>query len=263
MGLWQLGHAIQGVRLARHPAHGRGEDRRRRGREPLHRARPQRRAAHPVGPGRRLRIPAQVRRGPRRRSRDGQQQHLPGRRLQARQPHPRRPEGARQGGAAQPRLHRGDGQDRFTRPEGLAGRRDQLPRPGRHARPAGLARRGLGRDLRPARRRPAAGARVQVLRAGVLPHRRAGLGHVVRPLRRAGGQGDGVPGHRSPRTRHQHRVHRRPAAPAREARAPSTSTAVSTPTTTSSSAAPIPSSSSGSWSRWSAVAATARAARSL
>ena len=39
----------------------------------------------------------------------------------------------------------------------------------------------LADDLRPARRRPAAGAGVQVLRAGVLPHRRPGLGHVVRP----------------------------------------------------------------------------------
>ena len=39
----------------------------------------------------------------------------------------------------------------------------------------------LADDLRADRRRPAAGARVQVLRAGVLPHRRPGLGHVVRP----------------------------------------------------------------------------------
>ena len=39
---------------------------------------------------------------------------------------------------------------------------------------------GLRRDLRADRRRPAARAGVQVLRAGVLPHRRPGLGHVVR-----------------------------------------------------------------------------------
>ena len=77
---------------------------------------------------------------------------------------------------------------------------------------------GLADDLRPARRRPAAGAGVQVLRAGVLPHRRPGLGHVVRALRGARRQGDGVPGHRPPRARHQHRVHRGPAAAAREAR---------------------------------------------
>ena len=38
-----------------HPAHGAGEDRRRRDRAPLHRPRADRRAAHPVGPGRRLR----------------------------------------------------------------------------------------------------------------------------------------------------------------------------------------------------------------
>ena len=71
--------------------------------------------------------------------------------------------------------------DRLARPEDLARRRHQLPRPGRHARPAGLAGRSAAPDLRPARRRPAAGAGVQVLRAGVLPHRRPGLGHVVRP----------------------------------------------------------------------------------
>ena len=39
----------------------------------------------------------------------------------------------------------------------------------------------LAPDLRPDRAGSAAGAGVQVLRAGVLPHRRAGLGHLVRP----------------------------------------------------------------------------------
>ena len=104
------------------------------------------------------------------------------------------------------------------RPEDLARRGHQLPRPGRHARPPGPARRGPEHDLRPARRGPAARARVQVLRAGVLPHRRPGLGHVVRPRGRPRRPRRGVPRHRPPRARHQHRVHRRAAAAAREAR---------------------------------------------
>ena len=66
-------------------------------------------------------------------------------------------------------------------------------------------------------RGPAAGAGVQVLRAGVLPHGRAGLGHVVRARSRPRRPGHGLPRHRPPRARHQHRVHRRPAAAAREA----------------------------------------------
>ncbi len=50
------------------------------------------------------------------------------------------------------------------------------PRPGLDPRPSGPARRVARGDLRRARRRPPHGARVQVLRAGVLPHGRAGLG---------------------------------------------------------------------------------------
>ena len=202
-----------------HPAHRRGEDRRRRDGAPVHRPRADRRAAHPVGPGRRLRQAQGVRRGPRACAlgtinsntfqdddyKLGSLTHAD-------------PEVRAQGGPAQPRLHRGDGRDRLARPQDLARRRHQLPRPGRHARPPGLARRGAADDLRPARRRPAAGAGVQVLRAGVLPHRRPGLGHVVRPRDRPGRQGDRLPRHRPPRARHQHRVHRRPAAAAREAR---------------------------------------------
>ena len=50
-----------------------------------------------------------LRRGPRRRARHDQLQHLPGRRLQARQPHPRRPGGPAEGDRPPPRLHRGHG----------------------------------------------------------------------------------------------------------------------------------------------------------
>jgi hypothetical protein len=47
---------------------------------------------------------------------------------------------------------------------------------------------------------------------------RPGLGYRVRPRQRAGTQGVRLPRHRPPRARDQHRVHRRPAAAAREAR---------------------------------------------
>ena len=85
--------------------------------------------------------------------------------------------------------------------------------------PPGLAGREPRRDLRPDRRGPAAGARVQVLRAGVLPHRRARTGARRTPTCSALGERAMVcldTGHHAPG--HQHRVHRRPAAAAREAR---------------------------------------------
>ena len=134
-------------------------------------------------------------------------------------PDPRRPEDPAEGDRPPLRVHRRHGRDRVARPQDLAGRGHQLPGPGRHARPPGPARRvrcatiydRLGE-------RPAAGARVQVLRAGVLPHRRARLGHVVRAGGRPRRPGRGLPRHRPPRAGHQHRVHRRPAAAAREAR---------------------------------------------
>ncbi len=249
MGLRQLGHPLQGVRQRRHPADRPGEDRRRGRGAPVHRALAVGGPAHPVGPGRRLRCAQGVRRGPGRRAGHHQLQHVPGRRLQARQPHPRRPEGPREGGPAQPGLHRGDERDRLARPQDLAGRRHQLPRPGRHPGPPGLAGRGAEADLRPARRRPAAGARVQVLRAGVLPHRRPGLGHVVRPRERPRRQGDGLPGHRPPRARHQHRVHRGPAAAAREARLVRLQQPLLRRRRPDRRARPTRSSCSGSWSR--------------
>ena len=147
-----------------------------------------------------------------------QLQHLPGRRLQARRPDPHRPEDPPEGDRPPLRVRRRHGRDRVAGPEDLAGRGVQLPGPGRHARPPGPAGREPAHHLRPARRAPAAGARVQVLRAGVLPHGRARLGHVVRAGGRPRRAGRGLPRHRPPRARDQHRVHRRPAAAAREAR---------------------------------------------
>ena len=122
-------------------------------RAPVHRARAVGVAAHPVGPGRRLRRAARVRRGPRRRARHDQLQHVPGRRLQARRPDPHRPEDPAEGDRPPLRVHRRHGRDRVARPEDLAGRGHQLPGPGRHARPAGPARR------EPARRSTTGSAR--------------------------------------------------------------------------------------------------------
>ena len=56
------------------------------------------------------------------------------------------------------------------------------PGPGRPARPPGAPGRVPRHDLLPDRRAPAARPGVQVLRAGVLPHRRSRLGHVAGPV---------------------------------------------------------------------------------
>ena len=68
------------------------------------------------------------------------------------------------------------------------------------------------------RRRPADAARVQAVRAGVLHDGRARLGHRVRALHAAGDEGAGRRRHRPPRTGHEHRVHRRVAAAGGQAR---------------------------------------------
>ncbi len=113
------------------------------------------------------------------RARHDQLQRVPGRRLHARQRHQPRPGDPAQGDRPPARVHRHHGRDRLARPEAVVLRRHQLPGPGRHARPAGPARRRACRDLRPARRGPADAAGVQALRAGLLHDRRAGLGHVA------------------------------------------------------------------------------------
>ena len=127
-----------------------------------------------------------VRRRAGRRARRDQHQRLPGRRLQARQRHQPRPGGPAQGDRPPARVRRHHGRDRLARPEAVVLRRHQLPGPGRHAGPAGPARRRRCAEIyAPARRRPADAAGVQALRAGLLHHRRAGLGHLVRALPRA------------------------------------------------------------------------------
>ena len=234
VGVRQLGHPVQGLRQPRHAAHRRGEDRRRRDRCT---------GSPGLAPSVALHIPwDQVddygeARALRRASSASALGTINTNTFQdddyklGSLTHSR-PADPAQGDRPPPRVHRHHGRDRLARPEDLAGRRHQLPRPGRPARPAGPAGRVARRDLRPARRRPAAGAGVQVLRAGVLPHRRPGLGHVVRPVRGPRRQGRGLPRHRPPRAGHQHRVHRDAAAAARASSAPSTSTPASTPTTT-------------------------------
>ena len=75
----------------------------------------------------------------------------------------------------------------------------------------------LADGLRAARRRPADGAGVQALRAVVLHDGRAGLGHGLVQCLALGPEGEGRRRHRPPRAGHQHRVHRRLAAPGRQA----------------------------------------------
>ena len=177
MGLRQLGDPLQGVRAGGRAPHPAGEDRRRGDGAPLHRGRPAGVAAHPVGQGRGLRRPGEVRGRPRRRDRRHQRQPVPGRRLPARQRRQPRRRGAPQGDRPPARMRRHHGRHRVPRPQAVVRRRHQLPGPGLPAGPPGPARRGAAGHLRPARRRPAAAAGVQVLRARLLLHRRAGLGH--------------------------------------------------------------------------------------
>ena len=232
VGVRQLRHPVQGVRPEGRAARPVREDRRRRPGAPVHRRGAERRAAHPVGPGRRLRRPRQARGRPRRAHRRHQLQRVPGRRLHARLGDQPRPADPAQGHRPPARVRRHHGRDRVTRPQAVVLRRHQLSRPGRHRRPSGSPRRGTGRGVRAARRRSALPARVQAVRAGVLHDGRARLGHGVRALHRPRAEGAGRDRHRPPRAGHEHRVHRRRAAAGRASSAASTSTPASTPTTT-------------------------------
>ena len=250
VGVRQLGHPLQGVRHAGHPARPVREDRGCRAGATAYTA---------LAPTVALHIPwdkvddyddlRKPRRRPRRRARHDQLEHLPGRRLQVRRPHPRRRRRAAEGDRPPLRVHRHHGRDRLARPEDLARRGLELPGPGRHARPPGPPARLARDDLRAPRRRAAPRARVQVLRAGVLPHRCSRLGHLATP--------------RSPRSATRRWSASTPATtrPARTSSssscsccasassARSTSTRASTPTTTSSWAPPTRSSCSASSSR--------------
>ena len=190
------------------------------------------------------------------RARHDQLEHLPGRGLQVRRAHARRRPHPPQGDRPPPRVHRHHGRHRLARPEDLARRGLELPGPGRHPRPPGPPAGLAAADLRPPVGRAAARARVQVLRAVVLPHRRSGLGHVLRAGARRSATGRWSAS--TPATTRRARTSSSSSCSccASESSARSTSTRASTPTTTSSSAPPTRSSCSASSSRSSAAAAS-------
>ncbi len=104
--------------------------------------------------------------------------------------------------------------------------------PGRPARPARAARAGPRRALRGAARRHAAARRVQVLRARVLQHRPARLGHRRAPLPASRPAGAGPRRHGPPPAGDERRADRGRASRPRGCSAASTSTTGSTRTTT-------------------------------
>ena len=187
LGVRQLGHPVQGVRAA-----GRARATRTR-RSPTRRrctaspgVAPTRRAAHPVGPGRRLRRAARST-PPTWASRSGtinanvfqDDDYMLG---SVTNPDPRVRRKAIDHllecvdimdatGSRDLKLWFSDGTN-YPGQDDIRARQDRLAE-------------ALARDLRPARRRPAAAAGVQAVRARVLHHGRPGLGHVVRALPRA------------------------------------------------------------------------------
>ncbi len=199
------------------PAHRRGEDRRRGDGAPLHRDGADGRPAHPVGPGRRLHRPRCTRHRARRDAGDGQLQHLPRRRLQVRQPDPRGQDGPAEGDRPSPGLHRDHEPDRVSGPEDLAGRRHQLSRPGRHPRRQDRLAESLaaiyqhiGEDQRMV-------LEYKFFEPAMYMTDVPDWGHLVCSGVGSRRAREGLPRHRSSRARHQHRVHRRSVAPAREA----------------------------------------------
>ena len=129
-----------------------------------------------------------------------------------------RPQGPQEGAGPPAGVRRHHGRDRQQGPEAVVRRRHQLPGPGRHRRPPGPARRGARRRLRAPGGRAADAAGVQAVRAVLLHHRRARLGHGPAALPGARRQGAGRGGHRPPRAGREHRVHRRAAAQGGQAR---------------------------------------------
>jgi len=200
LGVRQHRHPVQGVRPARGAAHGPGEDRRRGAGAQVHRGGAHRGGAHPVGHGGRLRRTGRVRGRPGRGHRHGQRQRVPGRRLHAGQRVPPGPADPPQGAGRVAGVRGHHGRHRLTGPQAVVRGRHQLPGPGLDRGPAGPAGRGAGRCLPAAVRQPAADPGVQAVRAGLLQHRRARLGHRLPALRAAGRAGQGVRGHRSTST---------------------------------------------------------------
>ncbi len=137
LGLRQLRHPLQGVRHAGHPAHHRGKARRRRPGQRTDRAGPLGGPAHSVGQGRRLRGAGGLRGGPGRQAR-ARSTATPSRTTTTSSAASRHSDPAVRRKADRPpsRVPGDHEHDRLAGPEDLAGRRHQLPGPGRHARPA-------------------------------------------------------------------------------------------------------------------------------
>ena len=214
------GHAVQGVRPAGRASRPVREDRRRR-----------RRCTGSPGsaPSVALHIPwdrvddydklAGARRGPRRPARHHQHQHVPGRRLQARQPRPRRRAGAGQGDRPHARVRRHHGRHRQPRPQDLAARR--------HSTTRARTTCATARTASPTRW-PQVYARLGDDQRLVLEYKFFepafyatdvpdwGTSYVQCVA--LGRAGRGLPRHRAPRARHEHRVHRHAAAAPRPAR---------------------------------------------
>ena len=200
------------------------------------------------------------RRGPRRPPRHDQHEHVPGRRLQARQPLPRRRADPAEGHPARPRLRRHHGRDRQPGPQGLAARRPQLPGPGRPAGPPGAAGRLAAAGLRPPRRRTSAwcSSTSSSSPPSTPPTCPTGARRTCTASRSASGRSCAS----TPATTRRARTSSSSSCSCcgSAGSAPSTSTPASTPTTTSSSAPPTRSSCSASCSRSCGAAATTRAA---
>ena len=172
------GHAVQGVRPGGRPARPVREDRRRRAGPPLHRRRPDRRAAHPVGQGRRLRRP----RPPRRATAASPSARSTRTRSRTTTTCSAASAIRTRGSGARPSTTCSSASTSWTRPGratsscGSPTGRTTRARTTSAARQDRLAE-SLADRLRPARAGPADGARVQALRAVVLHDGRARLGH--------------------------------------------------------------------------------------
>jgi len=163
---------------------------------------------HSLGQGRRLRGPGAARRGTGCRARHDQLEHLPGRRLHARQRlPPRRPHQQKRSTISSNAVTSWTRRGRAT---SSCGSRTARTTPVRTT--SGLARTGW---LSRCGRSTSGSARTSEWSSSTSSSsppsttRRAGLGHVVHPLRRPRTQGEGRRRHGPPCAGHEHRVHRR------------------------------------------------------
>ena len=207
-GLRQLRHPVPRLSVAGRRADGLGANRRRRARSPAHGLLPVGRAPHPLGPRRRLARSSRLRRRAGDPDRRDQPEHVRRGRLPARQLLPPRRAGSRAGTRSLPRVRRDREPGRLDDDQPLARGRDELSRPGRPPRPARQARRRPREPRRKPAARDAPARRVQVLRAGLLQHRSARLGHGRRALPATRAASSGARRHRPPPAGDEHRADR-------------------------------------------------------